>query len=48
MNKKGLGKGLAAPIGEKESLVNDINKTNDVSIQNLRQRMIPNRVSAPQ
>ena len=35
--KKGLGKGLAALIGEKESLVNDINKTNDVSNQNLRQ-----------
>ena len=35
--KKGLGKGLAALIGEKESLVNDINKPNDVSIQNLRQ-----------
>ena len=35
--KKGLGKGLAALIGEKESLVNDINKTNDISNQNLRQ-----------
>ena len=35
--KKGLGKGLAALIGEKESLGNDINKPNDVSIQNLRQ-----------
>ena len=35
--KKGLGKGLAALIGEKESLVNDINITNDVSNQNLRQ-----------
>ena len=35
--KKGLGKGLAALIGEKESLGNDINKTNDVSNQNLRQ-----------
>ena len=35
--KKGLGKGLAALIGEKESLVNDINITNDVSDQNLRQ-----------
>lgn len=35
--KKGLGKGLAALIGEKEILVNDINKTNDVSNQNLRQ-----------
>ena len=35
--KKGLGKGLAALIGEKESLGNDINKPNDVSNQNLRQ-----------
>jgi ParB family chromosome partitioning protein len=35
--KKGLGKGLAALIGEKESLGNDINKTNDISNQNLRQ-----------
>ena len=35
--KKGLGKGLAALIGEKESLGNDINKPNEVSIQNLRQ-----------
>ena len=35
--KKGLGKGLAALIGEKESLGNDNNKPNDVSIQNLRQ-----------
>ena len=35
--KKGLGKGLAALIGEKESLGNDINKPNDVSVQNLRQ-----------
>ena len=35
--KKGLGKGLAALIGEKEGLGNDINKPNDVSIQNLRQ-----------
>ena len=35
--KKGLGKGLAALIGEKERLGNDINKTNDVSNQNLRQ-----------
>ena len=35
--KKGLGKGLAALIGEKESLGNDINKPNDVSSQNLRQ-----------
>ena len=35
--KKGLGKGLAALIGEKESLGNNINKTNDVSNQNLRQ-----------
>tara|TARA_B000000557_G_scaffold75820_1_gene60505 strand:+ start:180 stop:1055 length:876 start_codon:yes stop_codon:yes gene_type:complete len=35
--KKGLGKGLAALIGEKESLVNDINKTNDAPNQNLRQ-----------
>ena len=35
--KKGLGKGLAALIGEKESLGKDINKPNDVSIQNLRQ-----------
>ena len=35
--KKGLGKGLAALIGEKESLVNDINITNDVPNQNLRQ-----------
>ena len=35
--KKGLGKGLAALIGEKESLVNDINKPNDISNQNLRQ-----------
>ena len=35
--KKGLGKGLAALIGEKDSLGNDINKPNDVSIQNLRQ-----------
>lgn len=35
--KKGLGKGLAALIGEKESLVNDINITNDFSNQNLRQ-----------
>ena len=35
--KKGLGKGLAALIGEKENLGNDINKTNDVSNQNLRQ-----------
>ena len=35
--KKGLGKGLAALIGEKESLGNDIHKPNDVSIQNLRQ-----------
>ena len=35
--KKGLGKGLAALIGEKESLVNDVNITNDVSNQNLRQ-----------
>ena len=35
--KKGLGKGLAALIGEKESLGNDINKPNAVSIQNLRQ-----------
>ena len=35
--KKGLGKGLAALIGEKESLVNDINITNDASNQNLRQ-----------
>ena len=35
--KKGLGKGLAALIGEKESLGNDINITNDVSNQNLRQ-----------
>ena len=35
--KKGLGKGLAALIGEKENLGNDINKPNDVSIQNLRQ-----------
>ena len=34
--KKGLGKGLAALIGEKESLGNDINKPNDVSNQNLR------------
>ena len=33
--KKGLGKGLAALIGEKEGLGNDINKPNDVSIQNL-------------
>ena len=37
LTKKGLGKGLAALIGEKESLGNDINKPNDVSIQNLRQ-----------
>jgi len=35
--KKGLGKGLAALIGEKESLVNDINITNDAPNQNLRQ-----------
>ena len=35
--KKGLGKGLAALIGEKESLVNDINITSDVSNQNPRQ-----------
>ena len=35
--KKGLGKGLAALIGEKESLGNDINKPNDFSNQNLRQ-----------
>ena len=35
--KKGLGKGLAALIGEKEGLGNDINKPIDVSIQNLRQ-----------
>ena len=35
--KKGLGKGLAALIGEKESLGNNINKPNDVSTQNLRQ-----------
>ena len=34
--KKGLGKGLAALIGEKESLVNDINITNDAPNQNLR------------
>ena len=35
--KKGLGKGLAALIGEKESLGNDINKPNDaVSYTHLR------------
>ncbi len=35
--KKSLGKGLAALIGEKESLGNDNNKPNDTSNQNLRQ-----------
>ena len=35
--KKGLGKGLAALIGEEESLGNDNDKPNNVSDQNLRQ-----------